>query len=108
MPYISIRDLQKMSSEKIARLDGPTAVKSGRDTVAILTPVRAAKPFTQPEWHAWSTNARRIYDEHRARLTPEERLREDALLEEWGVDMTVYDDEEIARIIGSAPGPAWK
>ncbi len=40
MAHISIRDLQKMSSETIAKLPGPTPVKSGDQTVAILTPIR--------------------------------------------------------------------
>ncbi len=40
MAHISIRDLQKMSSETIAALPGPTPVKSGDQTVAILMPLK--------------------------------------------------------------------
>lgn len=44
MAHISIRDLQKMSGEKIETLPGPTAVKSGNRTVGLLIPLRAADP----------------------------------------------------------------
>lgn len=37
---ITIRDLQKISSETIAALDGPTPITSGDTTVAILTPLK--------------------------------------------------------------------
>lgn len=42
MGHISIRDLQKLSAEKIGALPGPTAVKSGDRTVGLLIPVKAA------------------------------------------------------------------
>lgn len=42
MTHISIRDLQKMSGEKIQALPGPTAVKSGDRTVGLLIPLKAA------------------------------------------------------------------
>jgi hypothetical protein len=44
MTHISIRDLQKMSGEKIEALPGPTAVKSGNRTVGLLIPLKAADP----------------------------------------------------------------
>jgi hypothetical protein len=44
MTHISIRDLQKMSSETISALPGPTPVKSGDRTVAILIPLKAPDP----------------------------------------------------------------
>ena len=40
MTHLSIRDLQKISGERISALPGPTAVKSGNRTVALLIPVR--------------------------------------------------------------------
>jgi hypothetical protein len=40
MSYISIRDLQKMSGEKIQRLPGTTPIKSGDRTVALLIPLK--------------------------------------------------------------------
>jgi hypothetical protein len=42
--HISIRDLQKMSSEGIGALPGPTPVKSGDRTVGVLVPLRSADP----------------------------------------------------------------
>jgi hypothetical protein len=44
MSHISIRDLQKISGEKIQALPGPTAVKSGDRTVGLLIPLKAADP----------------------------------------------------------------
>jgi hypothetical protein len=44
MTHISIRDLQKISGETISSLEGPTAVKSGDRTIALLTPLKAADP----------------------------------------------------------------
>jgi hypothetical protein len=44
MTHLSIRDLQKMSSERISALPGPTAVKSGNRTVALLIPVKPIDP----------------------------------------------------------------
>jgi hypothetical protein len=42
MNHIGIRDLQKMSGETITALPGPTPVKSGDRTVAILIPLKPA------------------------------------------------------------------
>lgn len=42
MNHISIRDLQKISSETIGSLKGPTPVKSGDRTIGILTPLKTA------------------------------------------------------------------
>lgn len=44
MGHLSIRDLQKISGEAISALPGPTAVKSGNKTVALLIPFRKADP----------------------------------------------------------------
>lgn len=38
---LSIRDLQRVSAETISALDGPTPVKSGDRTVAILIPLKS-------------------------------------------------------------------
>jgi hypothetical protein len=38
--HLKIRDLQKLSSESIEALPGPTAIKAGDRTVAILTPLK--------------------------------------------------------------------
>jgi hypothetical protein len=42
MGHISIRDLQKLSAKTIGALPGPTTVKSGGRTVALLVPLKAA------------------------------------------------------------------
>lgn len=44
MAHISIRDLQKISSEAIGALPGPTAIKSGNRTVGLLVPLKSADP----------------------------------------------------------------
>jgi len=44
MAHISIRDLQKISSETISALPGPTPVKSGDRTVGLLIPLKPANP----------------------------------------------------------------
>ncbi|HEX2892021.1 hypothetical protein [Vineibacter terrae] len=44
MTHLSIRDLQKISSEAIGTLAGPTPVKSGERTVGLLIPLKAADP----------------------------------------------------------------
>ena len=44
MAHISIRGLQKISAEAISALPGPTAVKSGDRTVALLIPIKAPDP----------------------------------------------------------------
>jgi hypothetical protein len=44
MTHIGIRDLQKISGEAIGALPGPTPVKSGDRTVALLIPLKAAYP----------------------------------------------------------------
>lgn len=42
MNHISVRDLQKLSADSIGSLPGPTPVKSGDRTVALLIPLKAA------------------------------------------------------------------
>lgn len=44
MAHIGIRDLQKLSSETIGELPGPTPIKSGDRTVAMLVPLKASDP----------------------------------------------------------------
>jgi hypothetical protein len=44
MDHTRIRDLQKLSGETIGALAGPTPVKSGDRTVALLVPLKAADP----------------------------------------------------------------
>jgi hypothetical protein len=42
MTHLSIRDLQKISSEKISSLAGPTPIKAGERTIALLIPLKVA------------------------------------------------------------------
>jgi hypothetical protein len=42
MAHLSIRDLQKISSEKIAALAGPTQIKVGDRPIALLIPLKVA------------------------------------------------------------------
>ena len=44
MAHLSIRALQKISGETIERLAGPTPVKSGNRTIALLIPLKRADP----------------------------------------------------------------
>jgi hypothetical protein len=44
MGHLSIRDLQKISGEAIGALPGPTAIKSGARTVALLIPLKRPDP----------------------------------------------------------------
>lgn len=88
MTHISIRDLQKMSSDKIAALPGPTPVKSGNETVAILLPV-----MSRPDpdrLRQLGEELRALSAAHRSAQSERERADEEALLRSWGVDLTDY------------------
>lgn len=90
MAHISIRDLQKMSSETIAALPGPTPVKSGNQTVAILTPVR------KPDLAKLEAAARRA-EELAKQRDPKE---DDALLAQFGdVDLTDWSIEAVKKFM---------
>jgi hypothetical protein len=88
MGYISIRDLQKLSGDKIQRLPGATPIKSGDRTVALLI------PFKKP-------NMKRL----RATLAEAEELartrdpREDeAFLRKVGADSTKWTEEAVSKL----------
>lgn len=89
MAHISIRDLQKMSSETIAALPGPTPVKSGNVTVAILTPLR--KPDIE--------RLRALAEEAEARAKTRDRAADDAALEREGIDTTDWTIEAVRRFM---------
>jgi hypothetical protein len=85
MGYISIRDLQKLSGDKIQRLPGATPIKSGDRTVALLIPLK--RP-----------NMKRL----RAALATAEELaktrdpkEEEAALRKMGVDPTNWSTETV-------------
>ncbi len=89
MAHISIRDLQKMSSETIAKLSGPTPVKSGGQTVAILTPIR--KPDLE-RLGAALTLAEEL-------AKGRDAAADDAALAQYGeVDPTNWNEEAIRKL----------
>jgi len=88
MGYISIRDLQKLSGEKIRRLAGPTAVKSGERTVALLFPLK------KPDPKRLSAALKRAREAAKKR----DRASDDAALTAMGIDPTDYSDETVRAI----------
>ena len=88
MGYISIRDLQKLSGEKIQSLPGPTAVKSGDRTVALLFPLRKADP------KRLSAALKRAREAGKKR----DRAADDAALTAMGIDPTDYSDDAVRAI----------
>ena len=88
MSYISIRDLQKLSGEKIQRLPGPTAVKSGDRTVALLFPLR------KPDPKRLSAALKRAREQAKTR----DHASDDAALAAMGIDPTDYSEETVRAI----------
>ena len=85
--HISIRELQKLSGEKIERLPGATPIRSGDRTVALLI------PFKRPDM-------KRL----RATLAKAERLakardpkEDEAALREMGIDPTNWSEEAVRK-----------
>jgi hypothetical protein len=64
---VTMRELQKMSAATLRALPHTMPIKSGDETVALLTPLRRPDPEKMAEV------LRRI-DEHHAKLTPETRI----------------------------------
>ena len=85
MPHLSIRDLQKISGERISALPGPTAVKSGNRTVALLIPVKQPDPERVAAVLA------------RAEALAKERdpAEDDAALLAMGIDPTNWNEEAV-------------
>ncbi len=88
MTYISIRELQKLSGEKIQRLAGTTPIRSGDRTVGLLI------PFKKP-------NMKRL----RATLAKAEKLaktrdpkQDDAALRKMGIDPTIWTRDEVKKL----------
>jgi hypothetical protein len=88
MSHLSIRDLQKISGEAITALPGPTPVKSGDRTVAILIPL---KPGDRDRLAAVLARAEELA---RGR-DPEE---DDAALKAMGVDPTNWSEEAVREL----------
>src|ERR1044071_2511287 len=88
MGYISIRELQKMSGEKIQRLPGMTPIKSGDRTVGLLI------PFKKPNAKRLRA-ALKIAEELAKKRDPKE---DEAFLRKIGADPTNYDEETVRAI----------
>lgn len=88
MTYISIRDLQKLSGEKIQRLPGPTAVKSGDRTVALLFPLK------KPNMKRLAATLKRARELAKMR----DPAADEAALTAMGIDPTDYSEETIRAI----------
>jgi len=88
MKHISIRDLQKLSGATIRALPGPTPIKSGDRTVAILIPLRAADP------ERLAAVLMRAEELARSR----DPAADDAALAEMGVDPTNWSVEAVRAL----------
>ncbi|MBV8978299.1 MAG: hypothetical protein JO261_13855 [Alphaproteobacteria bacterium] len=88
MGYISIRDLQKMSAEKIERLPGTTSIKSGDRTVGLLI------PFKKPDPKRLAAALRKS----RALAKKRDRVADDEALIAMGIDPTDYDEKTVRAI----------
>lgn len=90
MTHIGIRELQKLSGETITALPGPTPIKSGDRTVAILIPLR---PVNMDRLNAVLAEAEQL-------ATAQDAAADDQALRALGVsvDPTNYDDETVRRL----------
>jgi hypothetical protein len=93
MTYLSIRDLQKISSETIALLKGPTPVKAGDRTIALLIPLKVRDP-------AKMATALKRAEELAKERDPEEDRR---ILAEFG-EVPVDWSTEIRKLKAEARG----
>lgn len=84
---ITIRDLQKISTETIAALDGATPITSGDTTVAILTPL---KKTDLPKLRKALLEAERL-------AAKRDRAADDAALRALGIPMDKTDWSYAAR-----------
>jgi hypothetical protein len=88
MTHISIRDLQKISGEAIAALPGPTPVKSGDRTVALLIPLKAVDP----------DRLAAVLMRAEALAKGRDVAADDAALAEMGVDPTDWSVEAVRAL----------
>jgi hypothetical protein len=85
MTAISIRDLQKLSSKSIAALAGPTPVKAGDRTVAILTPIKAPA----------SERLEAVLRELKEAAKQRDPVEDEAAMRAAGVDPAEWPDEDL-------------
>jgi hypothetical protein len=88
MSHISMRDLQKISGEAITALPGPTAIKSGDRTVAVLIPIRAPDP----------DRVAAILARAEALAKGRDVAADDKALESMGVDPTDWSIEAVREL----------
>ncbi len=84
---ITIRDLQKISTEAIAALDGATPITSGDTTVAILTPLKKADIGA----------LRKVLLDAERLARGRDRAADDAALRKAGIDVDETDWSFAAR-----------
>lgn len=89
MNHIGIRDLQKLSADSITALPGPTPVKSGDRTVAILIPL---KPVNMARLEAALAQAEELAKDR------DPKADDEALRQFGDVDPTNYDEETVRRL----------
>jgi hypothetical protein len=93
MGYLSIRDLQKISSETISALPGMTAIKSGNRTVGFLTPIKRADP----------ERLKAVLAEAEALAAGRDVAADDEALRAFGdVDPTNWSIEAVRALTGEA------
>jgi hypothetical protein len=88
MTHISIRDLQKISGDKIQALHGPTAVKSGERTIGLLIPLKAGDPDRLAAILAQAETLAKGRDP----------AADDAALAEMGIDPTDWSIEAVREV----------
>ncbi len=91
MAHISIRDLQKISSEAIGALPGPTPVKSGDRTVGLLIPLKAANP----------EHLAAILERAGSLAKRRDPAVDEAALAEMGIDPTDWSVEAVQALMAS-------
>ena len=88
MSYISIRDLQKLSAEKIERLPGTTPIKSGDRTIGLLI------PFKKPDPKRLAAALKRARELAKKR----DPKKDEAFLRRIGADPTDWTEDEIRKV----------
>jgi hypothetical protein len=89
MGHLSIRDLQKISSEAISALPGMTAIKSGARTVGFLTPLKRADP----------ERLKALLDDIDALAKQRDPKEDDEFLISQGIDPTNWSVEAVEALL---------
>ncbi len=89
MGHLSIRDLQKISSETISALPGMTAIKSGNRTVGFLTPLKRVDP----------ERLKAVLDDVDALARQRDPKEDDDFLISQGIDPTNWSVEAVEALL---------